>query len=165
MNSACQVSSLLTWAEYYSMVEQPSSLLQAFSSSYPSLPLPTTFFFFLIACKFQGCAVGSGWNQLSVYRVYPRKSPWVIVMAILITLAVQGNLRVPPTLQPQSLLGTNRACLPLLGSYMWKKKKKKKELSKFQLLKTLDKKLLSKTSSGVRKRLQTLGESLMQLDK
>lgn len=37
-------------------------------------------------CKPQGHAVGSGWNQLNVYRVYPRKNPWVIVMAILIIL-------------------------------------------------------------------------------
>lgn len=52
-------------------------LLSCFRSPFPLL---------FTTCKLQGHAVGSGWNQLNVYRVYPRKNPWVIVMAMLIIL-------------------------------------------------------------------------------
>lgn len=56
------------------------------SLSSPFYPPPTVIYLFIssTAWKPQGRAVGSGWNLLSVYRVYPRNSPWVTVMAILI---------------------------------------------------------------------------------
>ena len=158
VKSACQLSSLHLWAEYQSKVEQPSSLLQAFSSSFPSLPLPTTFLFFLLFF-FNSMQISRmcSWILLKSAECLQDLSlevPGVIVMAILIVLTgcrcVCPGQSKSASYSLSSLshcLGQMGLAYPFLGHIL---QKKKKGVLRISIIKTLYQKIASKTSYGAR---------------